>query len=383
MHSNKPSYYISVLRLLLVCALSLMSIVTRADENSSSPSLETQAQAQTWKAFNIDTVQNYIIPAYNELNTQVQALNKSIENLCLQPINSDEKRKQSQQLFNTTMDAWQYIQNIQFGPIQTFMRNYSMQFWPDKKNHVSKHLSQLLNSKSNESLDEEAFHKASVSIKGLPAIERFLFDKDLNQSLLNKPFNCKVLVRISSYIAETTNSLVIEWHEMSTEFANTGQLDGYFEDDIEAATTLLKTLIEPIEVIRDLKILRPLGSEFGQQKPSRLESWRSQRSLRNIQMNIKSLADFYQGTQVDNTVKSSSLSSILHPAEAERIHNQFDKIFKQLKAIDAPLESSIETETAYKDLNDLSSSLKTLHELLQGSVNNKGIHLGFNSRDGD
>ena len=354
-----------------------------------------EPQQQTWKAFNINTVKNYVIPAYKNLNTHTQSLNQHIKKLCQSPINTKEKRHQSQLAFHEAMDAWQYIQNIQFGPIQTLMRNYTLQFWPDKKNHVSKHLFQLLN-KDQEALTDDAFHKASVSIKGLPAIERFLFDDELNKTLSAKAFNCKVLMRIANYTEQTTQSLVEEWLELATQLENIQQSDGYFEDDIEAATTLLKTLIEPIEVIRDLKLLRPLGSEFGQQKTKRLESWRSQRSLRNIKMNIRSLADFYQGALVDttvgnlndnlvvnNTVKRSHLASILDKKEAENIRSQFNVVLEKLDNIATPIEQSINTQAGYKALVNLSEALKVLHELLELAVNNQGIHLGFNSRDGD
>lgn len=377
MRINKPSYNLSVLRCFLVCLLTLLSLGVQSNEAASS-----KPKPVSWETFNTNTVTHYVIPAYQNLNTQAQALNTSIENLCESPINSQEKRQKSQDLFHKTMDAWQYIQNIQFGPIQTFMRNYSMQFWPDKKNHVSKHLSQLLHSKDHDSLSEEVFHKTSVSVKGLPAIERFLFVDDLNKTLVSKPFNCKVLKRISNYIAQTTHDMVNEWLEFAPEFSNTKRIDGYFEDTNDATTTLLKALIEPIEVIRDLKLLRPLGSEFGQQKAKRLESWRSERSLRNIKMNIRSLSNFYHGSHASQA-QQSILGSLIDKDESEEIHLQFEKVMAHIDSIPSPIESSIETKPGYEALLALSESLKTLHVLLETAVNNQGIHLGFNSRDGD
>ena len=379
MKMNQPNYNIlSVLRCLLLGTLAWISLGAHGNESSVPSTLPPIS----WETFNTHTVDHYVLPAYKNLNTQAQALNKSIQSLCHSPVNSTEKLQQSQQLFHDTMDAWQYIQNIQFGPIQTFMRNYSMQFWPDKKNHVSKHLSQLLHNKDQDSLSEDAFHKTSVSIKGLPAIERFLFVEDLNKSLSSKPFNCKVLIRISNYVAQTTRALVDEWLEFAPQFSNTNRVDGYFEDDIDAATSLLKTLIEPIEVIRDLKLLRPLGSEFGQQKSKRLESWRSQRSLRNIKMNIQSLSDFYHGKHVDQT-QQPTLGSLINKQASEVIERQFKKVLKDIDSIPSPIDSSIDTKSGYEALLSLSESLKTLHGLLESAVNNQGIHLGFNSRDGD
>ncbi len=155
-------------------------------------------------------------------------------------------------------------------------------------------------------------------------------------------------------------------------FSKASQSDGYFEGDIAASTTLLKALVEPLEIIRDLKLLRPLGSKFGEQKMMRLESWRSQRSLRNIQKNIGSLKQLYAG-----------LSNIIEQTENTRIQEKFDQIFKQIDIMQNPIESSIETKEGFQEIKKLSETIKTLHALLENAVNNQGIHLGFNSRDGD
>ncbi len=349
-------------------------VVISAFVESSQTAVDNNSELglSEWRTFNIYTVNNYIIPAYERLEKSSQGLDEAINNFCLNPQDSNETLNLARTMFNQTMDAWQYIQNVQFGPIQILMRNYSMQFWPDKKNHVSKHLTSLLETNDPNSLSDTEFHKASVSIKGLPAIERFLFEEDEIKALATKPFNCQVLLRISKYTANTSKSLVEEWRKMKKHFYNTAQSDAYFEDDLDASTTLLKALIEPIEVIRDLKLRRPLGSEFGQQKEKRLESWRSQRSLRNIQINLKSLEDLY-----------ISLNTHINTDNRTLVTQLFGQIQEHLKQIKSPLETSINTESGYKDIITLSELLKSLHSELEKLVTEKGIHLGFNSRDGD
>ena len=258
-----------------------------------------------------------------------------------------------------------------------------MQFWPDKKNHVAKHLAQLISSQDPQALSDEEFHKASVSIKGLPAIERLLFDIEDAKALLKREFDCQVLVRISAYTAQSAADIAREWQDMKQHYSNTQAEDSYFEDDIDAATSLLKTLVEPLEVIRDLKLVRPLGSAYGQQKASRLESWRSERSLRNIQINIDSLYQLYTGSKSDDTAEKRGLSALLDTQTDMAIKQQFSQIKQQLTAIPAPLATAIETETGYKSLVTLAESLKALHGLLENAVAKLDVHLGFNSRDGD
>ncbi|MFT6905394.1 MAG: putative lipoprotein [Oleiphilaceae bacterium] len=342
------------------------------EESSLADPEDPEDRIQEWRNFNINTVNDYIIPIYKELNRSAQAMNTSINNLCSNPQNISGALTIARKDFHQTMDAWQFIQNIQFGPIQILMRNYTLQFWPDKKNHVSKHLAIMLETKDPKTLTDAEFNKASVSIKGLPAIERFLFEEDETKQLNAKSFHCQALMKIGAYTANSSKELVDEWQDMKNQFTNATQIDGYFEDDIEASTTLLKALIEPLEIIRDLKLLRPLGSEFGQQKMKRLESWRSQRSLRNIQINIESLSRFYTG-----------LRNILGSRENTLINEKFNQILIQISIINSPIETSIETKIGFKEIKHLSDSLKTLHALLENAVSNQGIHLGFNSRDGD
>lgn len=372
MHTRQSAQTNNIFKLLRLFSLLLLpTFSSLALSLEETRQINPESHIKAWQNFNINTVENYILPAYQSLENNTQQLNTSINKLCLGPKSSPELLKQAREAFHQTMDSWQFIQNIQFGPIQILMRNYSMQFWPDKKNHVGKHLIGLLETNDPSSLTEEEFHKASVSIKGLPAIERFLFDDELTQQLLNKPFHCKVLQRISTYTQITGQDLVVEWQEMKKQFTNvTG--DGYFESDIDASTALLKALVEPIEVIRDLKLLRPLGSEFGQQKMKRLESWRSQRSLRNIQINIESLSHLYLG-----------LSDLVSKEDNQLIMKKFEQTIEQIKNMSKPIELSIETKIGFNDSIKLSNFLKELHALLENAVNSQGIHLGFNSRDGD
>lgn len=345
-----------------------------------------QAQAvssRQWQTFNVNTVNHYVIPGYQQLSQESEQLLKTTQTLCAKPAKPREALQAARLSFHKTMDAWQHIQNIQFGPIQTLMRNYSMQFWPDKKNHVAKHLAQLIHSQDPKALSDEEFHKASVSIKGLPAIERLLFDIEDSKALLKRDFDCQVLVRISAYTAQSAADIAKEWQDMKQHFMNTDAEDSYFEDDMDAATSLLKTLVEPLEVIRDLKLLRPLGSAFGQQKASRLESWRSERSLRNIQINVDSLFQLYSGTKTTEAGQQGGLSALLDAPTDTAIKQAFADIKQQLSEIPAPIAASIETESGYKTLIKLAESLKTLHGLLDNAVAKLDIHLGFNSRDGD
>lgn len=389
---TKPNLFTKHLACLNFLAVFLLFaiflLLSKVSHSETIDKRQTDHPADQWQRFNMGRVDNYIIPAYLELGQKAENLHKQVIALCSHDDEHSKILTSTRDAFHHTMNAWQYIQNVQFGPIQTYMRNYSMQFWPDKKNHVGKHLAQLLVTEDPNALSDDEFRKASVSIKGLPAVERLLFDSDYTDTLKPDHFHCQVLQRINLHIHETTQALTNEWQEMRLEFLNASSAESYFEGQNDATTSLLKTLIEPIEIIRDLKILRPMGSEFGQEKVTRLESWRSERSLQNIKLNIQSLADFYfsQSHSLANQSDQAfgpSLHTLLNQEEAEQIAKSFLTIQNLLDGIPNPIETSISSSEGYERLQSVAQALKTLHTQLEAAVNNQGFHLGFNSRDGD
>ena len=327
---------------------------------------------EQWQQFNVTTLNTYILPRYKSLAEESNLLAEASSKLCRET--SAENLILNIQHFHRSFDAWQSIQNINFGPIETGMRGFSLQFWPDKKNHVGKRLQALLEQKNQQVLSDESFAKLPVSVKGFPAIERLLFNDEALSLFQDQNFRCQLLSKISHDIALKAQALHTEWQEdMAPQFQNPTQVDGYFEDEIDAATSLLKTLVEPIEVIGDLKLKRPMGSTLGKAKYKRLESWRSARSARNIRLNTESLNALYQG-----------LKSLLPHSGIEAIDSLFVQALQQTGTrLNTPMKDSINTPKGYANMTQLVQTLSRLHAQLESSVGKLGIHLGFNSRDGD
>jgi predicted lipoprotein len=305
------AYFMASSSRLLKCALTLISVLTvtlstfsvsyASNSNVQNKLLTTDQIEAAWRTFNIQTVENYVIPSYKKLATANNDLYLATQAFCkiLAAPNTDQLQvslANTKKAFHHSMNTWQLIQNIYFGPIEIGMRHNSIQFWPDKKNHTGKQLNKLILSKNEAAISVDGFYKNSVSVKGLPAIERLLFNTKTLENFKENPFSCGVMVAIARYLSNTSASLHEEWvTTMLPQFKDAKQINGYYEDDIDAATTLLKTLVEPIEIIRDLKLDSPLGSEHDKVAFKRLESWRSQRSLENIKLNIHSIESFFFG----------------------------------------------------------------------------------------
>lgn len=331
--------------------------------------------ADQWQAINVQLSQHHVQPRYQELANASQQLANATSTLCSK--NNKRSLQESREAFHQTMDAWQGIQHVQFGPVEFLMRNFSLQFWPDKKNLTSKQLNTLLSEENPDYLTPDYFRGASITVKGLPALERLLFG---NAPL--SPYGCQLTHAIANNVAMMTASIDLEWQSQQLPRIDAAP-DGsdYYEDSTEAATELMKALVEPVEVIRDLKLLRPLHKSASRAKPRRAESWRSERSLQNIRLNLAALAEIYRG---DNNASVKAL--LINEGQsdlAETIDQHFGTLDTQLAAVKMPLYKAVKDEHAHQQLRAVSDQLKVLHKELEEAMLALDIQLGFNSRDGD
>ena len=120
-------------------------------------------------------------------------------------------------------------------------------------------------------------------------------------------------------------------------------------------------------------------SQFSKVKFKRFESWRSARSLKNIEINILSLEAFFLGSHAGN----KGLNLLLSKNEFSEILENFKATLKEIQQINTPLEESSRTSLGYQSTESLIASLTTLHANLEKAITHSGIRLGFNSRDGD
>ena len=363
--------------------LAPLIIVSAGSLYAASAAAQEPTQEQ-WQQLNSVLMKQHIIPRYQALQFTSSDLERRSKALCIAP--DVERLQQARNAFHKTMDAWQGIQHVQFGPIENLMRNFSMQFWPDKKNLIGKQLNKLLQEQNPDTLSPEYLYKASIGVKGLPAIERLLFSNANHEEFSDNSYKCRLLTEISGYIAKNSAATVDEWRGFSVSVTTAGSETSYYEDHKEAAVDMLKSLVEPVEVVRDLKVLRPLGGvakegKQGKIRPKRAESWRSARSLENIRINIEALHRLYSGSEGISVKQllAEQGSKVL----AEEIEQQFITVAAQQQRIPAPLIKQLKQGDTAEQMQQLSADLKQLHQKLSTAMQVLNIQLGFNSRDGD
>ncbi|GAA0795027.1 imelysin family protein [Marinobacterium sediminicola] len=329
-------------------------------------------QEPDWPHFNHQLVQQHLLPRYAQLDSTATALSQASATLCRAP--NQQALQTAREAWFDSMQAWQGIQHVQFGPVQFLMRNFSLEFWPDRKNIGARQLRQTL--ASDLPYDDEFFRHASVSIQGFPALERLLFDDNALQHL-QQGRSCELTTAIAAHIAQISQAIHQEWQTKAlNEFSPKQDTD----TAADLAVELMASLVEPIEVIRDSKLLKPMADSTQTAKPKLLESHRSGSSLANIRSNLAALNELYQGTD-------ASVDQLLQQADAAElardIRLSFTNLDRALSQISSPLKIAVAQPEAHVQLVKISTQLKQLNDQLHSAMDVLGIQLGFNSRDGD
>ncbi|MGB0733706.1 MAG: imelysin family protein, partial [Pontibacterium sp.] len=218
----------------LMVATAFISLSATPIANAAVP---TEAQ---WDSFNKATLEHHVIPRYALLKSASSNLSSRAKAYCADQ--APATKAALEQAFVQTLNAWQGIQHVNFGPVENNMYNFSMQYWPDKKNLTSKHLNALLTAQDPETLEPDYFRGASVTVKGLPALERLIFSDQMSN-----PFACKLGTAIASNVAHMADDIHAGWLGFGkARFDAALSGDDYYENATEAATDLLKSLVEPI-----------------------------------------------------------------------------------------------------------------------------------------
>jgi len=287
--------------------------------------------------------------------------------------------------YNNAADAWQGIQHFRFGPMELLLRAQRIAFWPDPRNTVGRQLAEVITAKDPAAITPQAFARGRVTIQGLPAMERLLYDDGAAAKLEGGPeaaYRCEMLRAIARNLAAMGADLKREWRDSPKDYARvmtTYGPDAHYRTPSEAQLDLFKSLYSSVEIVGDHKLGKPLGSALADAKPGLGEAARSGRSIRNVQLDLEAGAALYRAgieAYLRDTAKNAAL--------ATQIGQAFDKAIADAKAISMPLEAAVRDpagRAAVEKIQRDAAALKTL--LAQKLSPALGIPVGFNALDGD
>ncbi len=358
-----------------MCALisCLLTIFTSGELTPSS-----------YEKINRSLTEHHIIPGYQKLADTSLQLSQAAQSFCISP--DEEKFLRLRLAYHSAMDAWMGIQHIRFGPANEDVRSYKIQFWPDKKGVVNRHLKKFLVMMENGVASPEKLQAGSVAIQGFPAIEQLLYSQ--SQALLpqneQSGMRCLLLEWITANLSQVTHMILQEWQSPYgyRHIVNTaGKENEIYFSEKEVTQDLLTSWHAQLQFIDELKISAPLGKNEKKARYRRAESWRSERSLRNIKMNLQALRQLYHGKGCSGF---HSLAQNENRALTETLKYQFHRIMKTAQSISSPLTQSVLDSHQRTRIEAFREELKLLRQLVETQLTAAlGINIGFNAFDGD
>ncbi|WP_298728011.1 imelysin family protein [uncultured Ferrovibrio sp.] len=342
-----------------------------------------QAEAVTdadYTALNKAAIEQHILPRYERMQEAASKLDDEAKAFCAAP--AEAKLTNLQAAYHGMTDAWQDIQHVRFGPIDLFFRSQRIAFWPDPRNTIGKQMAELLNKRNNAALTPDHFGSGSVAVQGLPALERLLFGNDASKLLgrdADAEFRCKYIQAVTRNLANISRETLSEWREGAKSFTKqmleTGGADARYREPKEASLDLFKSLYTAVELAADHKLARPLGASAEEARPRLAESWRSERSLRNIRLNLLAAQDLY---------KSAFAPALADKALDAAIMDGFSQAWAAADAVTGTLEAAVQDKAARSTVEKLAAATLAVKNLLvQRLPQALDIPVGFNALDGD
>jgi predicted lipoprotein len=325
-------------------------------------------------------VEAHILPRYDALVNATATLDSAARTFCAAPALA--KLPELQTAFGQTMDAWQDIQHVRFGPVDWFFRSQRFAFWPDPRNTIGKQMAELLSRHTAGAVDAETLARGSVATQGLPALERLIFGVDAAKLTAGaeSAYRCRYVAGIAANLAQIARETRSAWRDggdraFTRAMIETGKADAPYRDDQEATLELFKSLYTAVELAADHKLARPLGPSAAEAKPRLAEAWRSERSLRNIERNLVAARDLYQ-TAFRPAVSDKALDGAILEA--------FSKALTSAAAIRGPLETAVQDRGMRVQVEKLAADALALKKLLLERLPPAlDIPVGFNALDGD
>jgi hypothetical protein len=224
-------------------------------------------------------------------------------------------------------------------------------------------------------------------LQGLSAYERLLYDDGENivrfGSAQQPAYACRLLAAIAHNLDRMAEDVLREWTAAKPSYRDivleAEHGNSHFESSEEFSARMLNNLYTSLQFIVDQKLMLPLGANPAEANPRRAESWRSQRSLRNIGLNLEAAEALYL-TGYSVILRADAKTAPLD----DEIRRAFALALQAARAVDQPTGDALQSTAQRPALERLLAAASELKRLLGDPLPTAvGLSLGFNSLDGD
>ncbi|MEM7461135.1 MAG: imelysin family protein [Pseudomonadota bacterium] len=360
-----------VFRMSILCIAAICVSAARADTVPVSPVVKDMLTS---------TLENYIQPAYLNLEAATKSFNSTADLLCEKPATQNLEAVRS--AFRDVAYAWSQIEWLRVGPVMDQNRLERILYYPDRKSIGLRQVQRALAKEEPSVVSVETLSKKSVAMQGLGAAD-FLLSGTGNEVLVEEAqsHRCNYLAAIAENLHVLSTEISSQWSSgqpLAEAWLLPNQDNLLFRDDLEAKNFLIGTLIHGLEAIKDVRIGAFLRESAERDRPKSALFWRSALTMHTIAGNLAGMQKYYE---------DSELYKLL-PEENAYLNDEFLFEMKNLievaGSLDMPISNLLEEEAARGKLAFLQLSVGFLVTKLDGPfASAAGLAAGFSFGDGD
>ncbi len=309
-----------------------------------------------------------ILPTYRRFVLDCQRLVEACQ--ALRPDPTPSTLAAAQAAWRQARLSWKESEAFRFGPVQDLeLRLQPKIDWtPINPDLIEQEIS------SAADLNADYIDTLGTSRRGLQSIEYLLFDAshDDAQSLArlrtqDSPRRLAYLLAVAEDVHRQATILTSEWDPSGGNFR--GELVGStqgtptYAEPGAAIDALVGALVQLAADMEDKKLGKPAGIPQGTPDPERLDSWRSDNSLAELESNIEGIGNMYHGhyQQVEGEGLRVLVQAVA-PSIDQSLTRQIQVTADAVHEIPPPLRTSIQTqrsavERAYQEVRELRIAL--------------------------
>jgi predicted lipoprotein len=290
-----------------------------------------------------------ILPGYQKLAEATEILAAEADGACSGegPIEAGPVND----AFNAAFDAWIAVESFRFGPAATA----GIAGWPDSEAAIPKALDALAKNEDAVVDDRAAFAATPAADRGLFAAEYLLFDPAAPK-VEGDAYSCRLLMAVTRNLADTSAAFVTAWQgRWGQALLGAGTPGDTDWKTREAATaSLYDVLADGLAADADQRLGRPLGND----DPHAAEAWRSDRSLRNLELSLAALRRY----------AATVFAPALQPESAARVDAAFADALTAADHVGEPLEKAAATATGRAAATALQASVRKVEAAVSSDI---------------
>lgn len=337
------------------------------------------AEAAPAKPFDaLVLIETWLLPRYDTLVASTSAQLDAWTSFCATPEASALPALKT--AFGAAADSWTSVEFITFGPVSQSLRADRFNFFPDRRNAVTRAMAEALADPDTGRFTPDRFSQSSAAGQGLPALERLLYEDGATPALLAGPEaarRCLYARAIALNLATMAKEIRTAWGTRTSGLIAgiaAGKGDPALFPDVAALPGMILTdLSGAFQRVTDTKILPVLGQNPEGARPHLADGWRAERSGEVVRVMIQSATSLLH--EVAKQLPSRPQWAVDKAATAAE---------KAASAFPADLGAAAQNpEQAARVLADIKTFKAAQLTVYRPIAAYFGISLGFNALDGD